>query len=130
MLGVLQISVVMFGAAAGALTSAAVFLAGLVMARLFGADQAPGLVVTVSLLAGLWGGGFLAGRLAVVNGRFHGSVTGLAMAGVVVVISILGGSPAPTEQVALLAAIAIVVGGISGWLGGRPRYNGGGEPTG
>lgn len=130
MLGVLRISAVMIGAAGGALLSAAVFLVGVLVARLVGAEEGPGLVLTVSLLAGLSGGGYLAGRLAPVNGRFHGSVTGLAMATVVMVISILGGSPAPTGQVAWLAAIAIIVGGISGWLGGRRRYTGGNEPTG
>lgn len=130
MLGVLRLSAVMIGAAGGTLLSGAVFLVGLLVAVLVGADEGPALVLSVSLLVGLAGGGYLAGRVAPFNGRFHGSVTGLAMAAVVLVISILGGSPAPTGQVVLLAAIAIVIGGISGWLGGRRRYNGGNEPTG
>ena len=130
MLGILRFSVVMLGAAAGALLSAAAFLIGLLVARAVGAEEGPVLTLTVSLLVGLAGGGYLAGRLAPVNGRFHGSVTGLIMAAVVVVLSILGGSPAPVGQVGLLAFIAIVVGGTSGWLGGRRRYNGGREPTG
>ena len=130
MLGVVHISAVMIGTAGGTLLAAAIFLVGILVARLVGADEGPAVVLTVSLLAGLSGGGFLAGRVAPFNGRFHGSVTGLAMAAVVLVISVLGGSPAPTGQVALLAAIAIVVGGFSGWLGGRRRYNAGNEPTG
>ena len=130
MLGTLRISAVMIGTAGGTLVAAAVFLAGLLVARLVGAEEGPALVLSVSLLAGLTGGGYLAGRLAPFSGRFHGSITGLAMATIVLLISILGGSPAPTGQVALLALIAIVVGGISGWLGGRHRYNGGNEPTG
>lgn len=130
MLGVLRISAVMIGTAGGTLTATAVFLVGLLVARLVGADEGPALVLSVSLLAGLAGGGYLAGRVAPFNGRFHGSVTGLAMATVVLLISIFGGSPAPTGQVALLAAIAIVVGGLSGWLGGRRRYNESNEPTG
>ena len=130
MLGVLRLSAVMIGAAGGTLLSAAVFLVGLLVARLVGADEGPVLVLSLSLLVGLAGGGYLAGRVAPFNGRFHGSVTGLAMAAVVIVISTLGGSPAPTGQVALLAAIAIVIGGITGWLGGRRRYNDGNEPTG
>ena len=130
MLGVVRISAVMIGTAAGTLLAAAIFLVGILVARLVGADEGPAVVLTVSLLAGLSGGGFLAGRVAPFNGRFHGSVTGLAMAAIVLVISVLGGSPAPTGQVALLAAIAIVVGGFSGWLGGRRRYNAGNEPTG
>jgi hypothetical protein len=130
MLGVLRLSAVMIGAAGGTLLSAAFFLVGLLVARLVGADEGPALVLSLSLVVGLAGGGYLAGRVAPFNGRFHGSITGLAMAAVVIVISILGGSPAPTGQVVLLAVIAIVIGGITGWLGGRRRYNGGNEPTG
>jgi putative membrane protein (TIGR04086 family) len=130
MLGVLRISAVMIGAAGGALVSSAVFLVGLLAARLAGAEAGPAIVLSLSLLAGLAAGGYLSGRVAPYNGRFHGSMTGLVMAAIVLIISVLGGSPAPTGQVALLAAMAIVVGGISGWLGGRRRYNGRSEPTG
>jgi putative membrane protein (TIGR04086 family) len=130
MLGTLRLSAVMIGTAGGALVAAVAFLLGLLVARLIGAEEGPAVVLSVSLLAGLAGGGYLAGRVAPFNGRFHGSITGLAMAAVVLLISLLGGSPAPTSQVALLAAIAIVVGGFSGWLGGRRRYNGNNEPTG
>lgn len=130
MLGTVRISAVMIGTAGGALVAAAVFLVGLLVARLVGAEEGPALVLSVSLLAGLTGGGYLAGRVAPFNGRFHGSITGLGMAAVVLLVSILGGSPAPTSQVVLLAAIAIVVGGFAGWLGGRRRYNADREPTG
>ena len=130
MLGVLRLSAVMIGTAGGALLSSGVFLIGLLAARVAGGEEGPALVLSLSLLAGLAGGGYLAGRVAPYNGRFHGSMTGLVMAALVVAISMLGGSPAPTGQVALLAAIAIVLGGISGWLGGRRRYNAGSEPTG
>ena len=130
MLGTVRISAVMVGTAGGALVAGAVFLLGLLIARLVGAEEGPALVLSFSLLAGLTGGGYLAGRVAPFNGRFHGSITGLAMAAVVLLISILGGSPAPTSQVVLLAAIAIVVGGFAGWLGGRRRYNVDREPTG
>ena len=130
MLGVLRLSAVMIGTAGGALVAGAVFLVGLLIARAVGGDQGPALSLSVSLLAGLAAGGYLAGRVAPFNGRFHGSMTGLAMAAVVLIVALLGGSPAPTGQVALLALISIVVGGISGWIGGRRRYNGASEPTG
>ena len=130
MLGVLRISAVMIGTAGGALVSGAVFLIGALVSRLAGADEGPAIALSVSLLAGLAGGGYLAGRVAPFNGRFHGSVTGLAMAAIVLFIAVMGGSPAPTGQVVLLALIAIVVGGIAGWLGGRRRYTGGNEPAG
>ena len=130
MLGVLRLSAVMIGTAGGTLVGGAVFLVGLLISRAVGGDQGPAVSLSVSLLAGLAAGGYLAGRMAPFNGRFHGSMTGLAMAAIVLIISLLGGSPAPTRQVAILALMAIVIGGISGWVGGRRRYNGAGEPTG
>src|SRR5688572_6195475 len=105
MLGVLRLGAVMIGTAGGALVSAAVFLLGMLFARLVGSADGPGVVLSVSLLAGLAAGGFLAGRVAPFNGRFHGSMTGLVIAGVVLAISILGGSPAPTIQVVWLSVI-------------------------
>ncbi len=121
----------MIGAAGGALVSSAVFLVGLLAARSGRGRNGPGRR-SVGFAPGGPGGGWLSwpGGSRPSTDDSTGPMTGLAMAAVVLIISVLGGSPAPTGQVALLAAIAIVVGGISGWLGGRRRYNGGSEPTG
>ena len=126
MLGVIRLGAVLMGLAAGSLTSAAVYLIGLVITQgesTVPADHRPsaGAVLTLALLTGIAAGGALAGRLAPVNGRFHGSVTGLGMAGLVIVIARFSGSPAPASQVLLLAVIAALVGGAAGWWGGRHR---------
>jgi hypothetical protein len=126
MLGVLRIGVVLTGVAAGSLTAAVVYLVGLTVARALhigqGAyGQGAGAALALALLAGMTAAGVLAGRLAPVNGRFHGSVAGLGMAGIVIVIARFSGSPAPTSQVLLLALIGAVVGGASGWWGDRHR---------
>lgn len=130
MLAVLRLRAILLGLAAGCLVSAVLFIIGLLIARLTRAEAAPGLSLSVSLIAGLFSAGYAAGHMAPVNGRFHGSITGLGVAAIVIVVARLGGSPAPTGQVLLLALIAIVLGGLGGWLGGRRRYNGADEPTG
>ena len=71
------------------------------------------------LSAGLLAGGYAAGRMAPVSARFHGSLAGMGMAVVVVVVARLGGSPAPAGSVLLLAVLAIVLGGLGGLAGGR-----------
>jgi putative membrane protein (TIGR04086 family) len=130
MLAVLHLRAVLLGLAAGTLVSAVLFIIGLLIARLTQAEAAPGLSLAVSLIAGLFSAGYAAGRIAPVSGRFHGSITALGIAAIVIVVARLSGSPAPTGQVLFLALIAIVLGGLGGWLGGRRRYNGADEPTG
>lgn len=130
MLGVLRWRAVLAGIAAGTLVSAIFFVLGLLIARLTQAAAGPALALSASLVVGLLAAGFTAGRMAPVNGRFHGSVTASGIAAIVIVVSRLGGSPAPAGQVLLLALLAIVFGGIAGWWGGRRRYNDKDEPTG
>ena len=54
---------------------------------------------------------------------FGGFVTllNLVLAFVVMVIAVLGGSPAPTSSIVLLALLAIVISGVAGWLAGRRK---------
>ncbi|MDP3984544.1 MAG: hypothetical protein Q8Q52_06030 [Acidimicrobiia bacterium] len=107
------------GIAGGALGAAVIFAVGFLATSSFTDELAGGLVLVTSLLVGLAGGGWIAGRMAPINGRFHGSLTGLGLALVVVVIARLGGSPAPTSQVLILAVLAIALGGVGGWRGGH-----------
>jgi hypothetical protein len=100
------------GVAAGTFVAALVFVVG---RWLVGGGPA----VSLALIAGLIAGGWLAGRMAPINGRFHGALAGLGMAGVVVVVARLSGSGAPTGQVLLLALLAILIGGITGTWGHR-----------
>ncbi|HKZ21255.1 MAG TPA: hypothetical protein VJQ57_14245 [Acidimicrobiia bacterium] len=90
-----------------------------IVARLLSSEAVAGIGLTASVLIGFGLGGFVAGSLAPVNGRFHGSITSLVVAGIVVGVAGLGGSPTPLGSVLLLALIAIVTGGISGAIGGR-----------
>lgn len=72
-------------------------------------------------MAGFAAGGFVAGRLAHHSHRFHGSVTGLGLAAVVVFISRGGGSQASVIQILIVAGLGIGVGGLGGLLAGRRR---------
>ena len=75
--------------------------------------------LTAAIILAFGAAGYSAGRLAPHTHRFHGSVTGLGLAGLVLIIATLGGSPAPFGQILLLFAMGIVIGGLSGVLGGR-----------
>jgi putative membrane protein (TIGR04086 family) len=90
-----------------------------IVARLLASETLAGIALTASVLIGFGLGGFVAGKLAPVNGRFHGSITALVVAGIVVAVASLGGSPSPLGSVLLLALIAIVTGGMGGAIGGR-----------
>jgi putative membrane protein (TIGR04086 family) len=84
-----------------------------------GVGDAPQIGLTAGILLGFLAGGYASGRMAVVAHRFHGSVTGLLTAALVLIIARLGGSPAPTAPVLWLALLAVVVGGLGGSLAGR-----------
>jgi hypothetical protein len=117
----LRILALLTGLGVGALgtTLLALVLWGVLAA--LGSDDAALAGLTVAVLVGLAVGGYAAGRMAVVAHRFHGSVTGLLLAGLVLVIARLGGSPAPTGQVLWLALLAVLLGGTGGAVAGRRR---------
>ncbi|MGQ0848266.1 MAG: hypothetical protein ACT4OP_03980 [Actinomycetota bacterium] len=121
MLGILRWQAVLAGIASGALGSGVVFALLAALARLSGSEAIAGLSLSLSVLFGFLSGGYVAGRMAPFSARFHGSITGLAIAGLVVIVSQLGGSPAPIASILLLALMAIVVGGLGGILGRRRR---------
>jgi len=114
-------TVVWAGLAAGALASALCFGVGYLATSSATGGPARALVLTGSLVVGLVTSGWVAGRLAHHSGRFHGALAGLGLALIVVVVARLGGSPAPTGQVLLLAGLAITLSGLSGWIGARRR---------
>ena len=117
LLATLRIPAVLFGVGAGSLVATVVALVlGLVLGLL---DQPADAGLVPAIVVGLGLGGWVAGRGARVSHRFHGSVAGLVVVGLVVAVARLGGSPAPTGQVLALAALGIVVGGVGGALGGR-----------
>lgn len=124
MLAALNLGAVLLGVATGGLVASLVGLllgGGLAIA---GVDSGPGIGLVAGVLAGLGAGGYVAGSRARHSSRFHGAVTGLVMAFLVMVIAVLGGSPASTLSVIWLAALSVLVAGVSGWLGGRRRRPG------
>ncbi|HEX6286092.1 MAG TPA: hypothetical protein VFZ80_01275, partial [Acidimicrobiia bacterium] len=117
----LNVGAVALGVATGGLTATIV---GLVLSGLLtvvGIESGPDIGLVVGVLAGLGAGGWLAGRRSVHSHRFHGMVTGLILAFMIVVIARLGGSPADTLTVIWLAFLSVVVSGLAGWLAGRSR---------
>lgn len=121
MLAALNIGAVAFGVAAGGLLASLIALSlGSVLTVLDVAGGADiGLVL--GILAGLAAGGWVAGLKARHSERFHGSVTGLVLAFLIIVIARFGGSPASTPTVIWLALLAIVLSGAAGWLAGRRK---------
>jgi putative membrane protein (TIGR04086 family) len=88
---------------------------------LVGLDDGAAVGLVIGIGVGLATGGWVAGRRAAHSERFHGMVTGLALAFVVVVIARLGGSPASTPVVIWLAIVSIAIAGVAGWAAGRRK---------
>lgn len=84
-----------------------------------GVEGAAGAATTFSTLIGFAAAGWMAARKAPTSFPFHGALSALVLALAILVTSILGGSPAPTPQVLLLAAFAIVIGAFSAALSSR-----------
>ena len=119
MLAALNIGAVLVGVAAGGLAASVL---GLILGSglaVLGVDQGPGVGLVVGMLSGLALGGWVSGARARHSARFHGAVTGLVMAFLVLVIAVLGGSPASTSSVIWLAVLSTLIAGLSGWLAGR-----------
>ena len=122
MLASLRIIAILTGLGIGALVATVLSLVLWAILALFGFDDAALAGLTVAVLVGLAVGGYASGRMAIVAHRFHGSVTGLMFAALVLVIARFGGSPAPTAQVLWLALLAVVLGGLGGAVAGRQRW--------
>lgn len=120
-LAALDVVAVGLGLGAGGLTATLVAFglgAGLALAGVEGGEDV-GLVV--GILTGMAAAGWVSGRMAPHSERFHGAVTGLVLAGLLVVVARLGGSPAAPMAVAWLAVIAAVVAGGFGWWAGKRK---------
>jgi putative membrane protein (TIGR04086 family) len=121
MLTTLRLSAVLLGIGIGSLASTILALLVWFALAAVGVDAAADMALVAGVLLGLASGGFAAGRSAPIAHRFHGMIAGLGLAGLLLVVARLGGSPAPTGQVLLLALIGISLGGVGGILGGRRR---------
>lgn len=121
MLAALNFAALALGVGAGALTASLAALLVSAILTLAGLDAGADLGLVLGVVAGLLTGGWVAGRRAVHSERFHGMVTGLLLAFVVVFIARLGGSPASTPVVIWLAVLSVVLAGFGGWLAGRRK---------
>jgi putative membrane protein (TIGR04086 family) len=121
MLAALNFGAVFLGVAAGGLGASLLSLALSSGLELIGVERGADIGLVVGVVVGLFLGGWVAGSRAVHSHRFHGMVTGLLLAFVVVVIARLGGSPASAPTVLWLAVLAVVVSGLAGFLAGRRR---------
>ncbi len=115
----LRLLAVALGVGIGSLTATLLALVFWALLALVGFENAPLAGLAAAVLVGFGAAGYSAGRLAPHTHRFHGSVAGLGLSGLVLIIARLGGSPAPLPQVLLLFAFGIVVGGAAGIAGGR-----------
>lgn len=116
---VVRVGAVLLGAGAGSLLATIVGLGAWPVLELLSVRAAPEAALLFGVLVGLAGGGFVAGRVAGLAQLFHGALSGLALAGLVTIVARLGGSPAATGQVLVLAVVAIVFGGLGGAISTR-----------
>lgn len=119
MLLTIRWSAVVFGTAAGGLTTTVTTLLAWPLLAAAKIAQPPLAALVFSLLVGFAIAGIVGGRLSNHSPRFHGMVAAFGLASLVVVISLLGGSPAPTGQILILVALATIFGGIGGTVAGR-----------
>ena len=85
----------------------------------FGSDDTRGGGAVAGLVAGVLVGGWMAGRTVTLHQRFHGSITGLLIVGILVMLAATGGASVTPPQVLLAAALGAVLGGGAGWWAGR-----------
>lgn len=119
MLATVKWGAVLLGLGVGVLVLAASALVLWLVLLALGVEGAVGAATTFGTLLGFAGAGWTAGRRAPVSHVFHGAIAALGVALAVVVTAVLGGSPAPTPQVLLLAILAIVLGGLTALIGRR-----------
>lgn len=111
----------MLGVAAGGLAASvlALIISGLL--TIAGVTSGADVGLIIGVLSGLAAGGWVSGARSVHSHRFHGMVTGLLLAFIVLVIARLGGSAAPTLTVVWLAVVSVSVAGLAAWLAGRRK---------
>jgi hypothetical protein len=127
MLAALNVAAVVLGVAAGGLTASLLALLLSSGLTVVGVETGDDIGLVVGIVSGLAAGGWVAGKRAVHSERFHGMVTGLLLAFVVVVIARLGGSPASTGVVVWLAVVSVTISGLAGWRAGRKKASRGVE---
>ena len=121
MLAALNIAALGLGVGAGGLSATVAAFAISALLSLLGVDNGPDIGLFAGVLVGLGIAGWVSGRMANHSERFHGAVSGLLLAGLVIVLARFGGSPASTSSVLWLALLSSVIAGTTGWLAGRRK---------
>lgn len=121
MLATLNLGAVILGVGTGGLTASLLALGLSFVLSLTGLESGPGIGLVVGVLCGFAAGGWVAGWRAPHSQRFHGMVTGLLLAFMVVIVARFGGSAAPTWVVVWQTVLAVIVSGLAGWLAGRRK---------
>jgi len=124
MLAALNIVAIGLGIGAGGLAATVVALALGGLLSVAGVDGGADIGLVAGVVVGLAVAGWVSGRMARHSERFHGAVTGLLLAGLIVFVARMGGSPASTASVLWLALVAAVIAGLTGWLAGRRKRAG------
>ena len=81
----------------------------------FGSADTRGGGAVAGLVVGVSVGGWVAGRSVTVQPRFHGSVTGLVLVAILVLLAASGGANVTIAQVLLAAFLGVAFGGLTGW---------------
>lgn len=121
MLAALNLSAVALSVASGGLAASLMALLLGSALTLLGVSAGADIGLIVGVLIGFVVAGLVAGARATHSQRFHGQVSGLGLAAIVVLVARLGGSPAGTATILWLAVLAIVVSGLAAWYSGRRR---------
>ena len=124
MLAALNIVAIGLGLGAGGLAATALALALGGLLTIAGVEGGADIGLVAGVVVGLAVAGWVSGHMARHSERFHGAVTGLLLAGLIVFVARIGGSPAPTVSVLWLALVAAVIAGLAGWLAGRRKQTG------
>jgi len=124
MLAALNIVAIGLGLGAGGLAATVLALALGGLLTLAGVEGGADIGLVAGVVVGLAVAGWVSGHMARHSERFHGAVTGLLLAGLIVFVARIGGSPAPTVSVLWLALVAAVIAGLAGWLAGRRKQTG------
>lgn len=121
MLAALNLGAVIFGVATGGLTASVL---GLIVGgglTLLGAEWGADVGLILGIVSGLVVAGWVSGAKAAHSGRFHGAVTGLVLAFLIMAIARFGGSPAGTAVIVWLAILSVLIAGTAGWFSHRRK---------
>ena len=121
MLAALNITAIGLGIGAGGLSATVIALVVSGALNILGVDSGVNVGLVAGVALGLATGGWVAGSFARHSGRFHGAITGLLLAALLVVVARMGGSPAAALSVVWLFVLSGFVGGTAGWLAGRRK---------